>query len=228
MTPGQSDRGPSDRGLSDRGPGDQRQLWDKRYAAEDYVFGIQPNAFLRAQTPRLRPGMTALALADGEGRNGVWLAEQGLAVTSVDLSAAGMAKASRLALERHVDLVTVCADLLEWEWPLSAFDLVAEIFLQVPEADRRLIHRWIRQALRPGGLVVIEAFHKRGVGRGGPSDPDLLYDAAGLREQFDGFEIIDLREETVRLDEGDRHQGDAEVVRLVARRPLTGPANTTG
>jgi SAM-dependent methyltransferase len=168
--------------------------------------------------------MAALALADGEGRNGVWLAEQGLAVTSVDLSAVGMAKASRLARERHVDLVTICADVLEWEWPLSAFDLVAEIFLQVPEADRRLIHRRIRRALRPGGLVVIEAFHKRGVGRGGPSDPDLLYDAAGLREQFDGFEIFELREETVRLDEGHRHQGNAEVVRLVARRPPTDPA----
>ncbi|HWK47699.1 MAG TPA: class I SAM-dependent methyltransferase [Stellaceae bacterium] len=195
-----------------------RARWDAWFAGDDYLFGTAPNAYLRAQAPLLRRGMTALAVADGEGRNGVWLASQGLAVTSIDLSAVGVEKARRLARERDVALTAHCADVLTWDWPVDAVDVVAEIFLQIPSAERRTVHSRIRRALKPGGIVILEAFHKRGLGRTGPRDADLLYDAAGLADDFAGLDILELLEGTVRLDEGERHQGLAEVVRLVARR----------
>lgn len=196
-----------------------RARWDAWYAGETYLFGTAPNAYLRAQSPLLRPGMTALAVADGEGRNGCWLAAQGLAVSSVELSPVGVEKARRLAQRQDVALTAHCADMLAWDWPVETVDVAIEIFLQIPSVDRQIVHRRIRRALKPGGIVIIEAFHKTGLGRTGPRDSDLLYDAAGLADDFASFDIMELLEGTVRLDEGKRHQGPAQVVRLVARRP---------
>ena len=195
--------------------------WDARYGEMPGMFGTQPNVFLREQAHRLRPGVAALALGDGEGRNGVWLAEQGLAVTALDWSATGMAQAAALGAERGVALDCVVADASSWDWPESAYDVVAWIFVHLPPADRAAVAAGIRRALRPGGLLILECFSPAQEGRrsGGPREPALLFTRGVVEECFAGFEVLALLEGAVLLDEGPKHQGLAEVVRAVLRSP---------
>jgi len=194
--------------------------WDERYAGGDFQFGEAPNLFLLSQAHRLRPGMRALAVGDGEGRNGVWLAAQDLVTTSVDWSAVGLAKARALAERRGVALLTVTADLTRWHWPPAAFDVIAWIFVHLPPADRAIACAGALRALAPGGLLLLECFTPAQEGRrsGGPKDPALLWSRRLVEEHFAGLEVLELLEGTVRLDEGPRHQGLAEVVRAVLRR----------
>lgn len=194
--------------------------WDERYGSGDFQFGDAPNRYLESLRARLTPGMTALALGDGEGRNGVWLAQQGLAVTSLDWSPVGMAKAARLAEARQVPLATVVADAAAWDYPAAQFDLVAWIYLHLPPADRAAAARGVLQSLKPGGLLALECFTPAQQGRrsGGPKQPDLLWSRAIVEDLFGTLEVLDLLEGTISLDEGPRHQGPAEVVRALLRR----------
>lgn len=195
--------------------------WDERYDRADFAYGTEPNAFLVGQRWRLERGMAVLAVADGEGRNGVWLAQQGMKVTSVDGSAVGLRKALGLALTRGVILRTICADLVDWDWPQGTYDAVASVFLHLPPEHRAAVHRAMLAAVRPGGLVLMEAFAPAQLAHasGGPRDAAMLYDAALLRADFAGAEILELQETETDLDEGPLHQGKAATVRLVARRP---------
>ncbi|MFT8243611.1 SAM-dependent methyltransferase [Roseomonas sp. BN140053] len=195
--------------------------WDARYAGGGFTFGEAPNLYLESLAPRLRPGMRALALGDGEGRNGVWLAGQGLEVTSLDWSATGLRKAAALAERRGVALRAEVADLTAWNWPVGAFDLVAWIFVHLPPADRETVAARAAATLAPGGLLAIEGFSPAQEGRrsGGPREPSLLWTGAEARRLFAGLELLECLEGTVRLDEGPRHQGEAEVVRALFRRP---------
>jgi SAM-dependent methyltransferase len=195
--------------------------WDERYAGGDFQFGEAPNLFLLSQAHRLRPGMHALAVGDGEGRNGVWLAERGLDATAVDWSAVGLAKARALAERRGVALATVTADLTRWDWPEARFDVIAWIFVHLPPEDRALACEGALRALAPGGLLILECFTPAQKGRrsGGPKDPALLWSRALVERHFAGLEVLELLEGTVALDEGPRHQGPAEIVRAVLRRP---------
>lgn len=194
--------------------------WDERYTGGDFQFGEAPNLFLVEQAHRLRRGMRALAVGDGEGRNGVWLAEQGLDATSVDWSAVGMKKAAALAARRGVPLATEVADLTRWTWPDGRYDLIAWIFVHLPPEDRAIAAAGALRALAPGGLLVMECFTPAQEGRrsGGPKDPALLWSRALVEQHFAGLEVLELLEGAVRLDEGPRHQGLAEVVRAVLRR----------
>jgi hypothetical protein len=196
--------------------------WNQRFGADHYLYGTEPNAYLRSQGWRFDPGAEALVLADGEGRNGVWLATQGLKVLSVDQSSVGLAKAERLAAERGTAIRTETADLARWGWPVASFDLAVLIFAHFPSAIRPTIHRHAAAALRPGGLLLLEAFRPAQIGRtsGGPKDTDLLYTPAALAADVAGMEILELLEGTVSLDEGALHRGEGEVVRLLARRPV--------
>jgi len=195
--------------------------WDERYAGGGFQFGDAPNEYLVAQARRFRPGMAALGVGDGEGRNGVWLACQGLEVTSLDWSAVGMGKARELAAARGVALETVVADAAGWDWPAARFDLIAWIYLHLPPADRAVAAAGCRRALKPGGLLVLEGFSPAQHGRrsGGPKLPELLWTREIVEREFAGLEVLELTEGAVRLDEGLRHQGLAEVVRGVLRQP---------
>lgn len=195
--------------------------WNARYAETPGMFGSAPNVFLTEQAQRLRPGMRALALGDGEGRNGVWLAGQGCVVTALDWSATGMARAAELAAARGVALECVVADATAWDWPAAEFDLVAWIFVHLPPTDRAAVAAGVRRALRPGGLLLLECFSPAQEGRrsGGPRLPELLFTRAIIEQAFAGFEVLALLEGAVCLDEGPRHQGLAEVVRAVLRAP---------
>ena len=197
--------------------------WDRQYAEEGYIFGTVPNVFLAAEAHRFKPRGRILVPGDGEGRNGVWLAGQGFAVTSVEASPVGVSKARALAAARGVQLDIQNVNLDIWDWPLEVFDGVAAIFVHFEPHARRIMHRRMLAALKPGGLLLLEAFtpkhveNRKAGSRGGPP-PEMLYTADLLRDDLSGADIELLREEEVMLDEGSRHQGRAQVVRLVARR----------
>lgn len=196
-------------------------FWDEKYAGRDYAYGTEPNAFLVSQRHRLERGMEVLAVADGEGRNGVWLAQQGLRVTTVDGSAVAVQKALKLALDRRVNIRAQVADLTDWIWPVAVFDAVAAIYIHFPPDLRRSMHHAMYAALKPGGLLLMEVFHPDQLGRGsgGPPAREMLYDAATLAEDFKGMDILLLEEVETDLEEGRLHRGPASVTRLVARRP---------
>lgn len=193
--------------------------WNARFAGEDYLFGTEPNAFLRAETSRLHPGWSALVLADGEGRNGVWLARHGLAVTSVDFSPVGIAKAQQLAARFRVAIETIHADLVHWEWPREKFDLVVGIFMQVfAPPERARIFQRMKQALKPGGLLLLQGYRPEQIayGTGGPSTPENLYTEILLREAFSDLTILHLQSHDDVIHEGSGHDGMSALIDLVA------------
>jgi SAM-dependent methyltransferase len=192
--------------------------WEKRYAAPDYLYGTEPNAFLKAQAGLLPKTGKALAVADGEGRNGIWLAEQALDVLSVDFSPAAQAKAKALAARRGVAVRFVLADVTAWDWPTAEFDVVAVIFIQFcAPPERRRIFAGIRQALKPGGLLLLQGYRPEQVAynTGGPSEVENLYTEDMLREEFGGFAKLDVKAHDSVVSEGSRHSGMAAIVDLV-------------
>lgn len=204
------------------GAEDPAAFWDARYGGSDYWYGTEPNAWLVAQAHRLPPGGRVLAVADGEGRNGVWLARQGFAVTSVDIAPRGLAKARALAERHGVALHLVEADLRRWDWPVAAFDGVVAIFAHFPREVRPILHRRMLEALVPGGLLLIEAYspYQHLYRTGGPQDLDMLYSAFRLERDLEGAEFLLLEETEAELAEGVGHRGRSALVRCIARRPV--------
>jgi len=196
-------------------------FWNTRYAESGYAYGTEPNAFLVSQQKYLMPGGKALAVADGEGRNGVWLAQQGLDVLSVDASEVGLSKTRELAADRGVQIRTEKVELSTWAWSEQTFDIVAAIYIHFPPEVRARLHHRMFEALKPGGILILEAFTPAQLNykSGGPPVLEMLYTADMLRIDFAGGEILLLEETTTELAEGKYHHGPAAVVRLVLRRP---------
>lgn len=197
-------------------------LWNNRFAGETYVFGEEPNAFLARQQARLPRSGRALAVADGEGRNGVWLAQQGLSVHSVDGSSVAQEKASRLAAARGVTLELELADLSDWSWPEATYDVVAAIFIQFAGPElRAAMFAGMKRSLKPGGLLLIEGYRPEQIayGTGGPRVVENLYTEAMLAEAFAEFEILELAAYDADIQEGPGHSGMSALVDLVARKP---------
>ena len=195
--------------------------WQQRFAAPGYLFGTAPNAFLQAQAHLLRPGQSALAIADGEGRNGVFLAEQGLDVLSVDFSPAALEKARALAQQRGVTLRVEQADMKAWTWPAAAFDVVAAIFIQfTAPPERAKMFAGIKRTLKPGGLLLMQGYGLKQLDykTGGPSDPTQLYTRELLQDAFGDFSSLDIREYDSVIQEGSRHAGMSALIDLVARK----------
>jgi SAM-dependent methyltransferase len=197
-------------------------MWNQRYQGEELLFGEAPNEYLQAQQARLPPAGRALCVADGEGRNSVWLAGQGLQVDAFDIAEAGVAKARRLAARRGVKVRFAVADCDAVSWPDSQYDLVVAIFVQFadPAMRRRLFSNMVR-VLRPGGLFVLQGYTPRQLQyrTGGPQRIDHLYTEELLREAFSALEILELREYEAVLHEGHQHTGMSGLIGLVARRP---------
>src|SRR5262249_36997604 len=193
--------------------------WDARYAEPGWAFGTEPNDFLREHAHHLPRGRV-LCLAEGEGRNAVWLATRGYEVTGVDRSAAGLEKARALARERGVTLTTVCADLDVFPIEPGHWQGIVSIFAHVPRALRRRVHAAAVEGLAPGGVLLLEAYRPEQIGRGtgGPSDDDRMLDLARLREELGALEWLLAREADRDVVEGRCHTGPASVVQLVARR----------
>lgn len=196
-------------------------IWNDRFSGQDYLFGIEPNAFLRSQQDRLKPGMNCLAVADGEGRNGVWLAEQGLDVLSVDSSPVGLEKARKLAQQRGVMMQFEEADLAGWNWGEARFDVVAAIFIQfAPPGLRETMFEQIKRCIKPGGMLLLQGYTPRQLEyrTGGPSQAENLYTEAMLRTAFGDMEILQLNEHDAVIHEGAGHDGMSALIDLVARK----------
>jgi 2-polyprenyl-3-methyl-5-hydroxy-6-metoxy-1,4-benzoquinol methylase len=204
--------------------GHSAKFWDDRYSESGYAFGTAPNQFLTAQHQRLKPGMKTLVIGDGEGRNGVWLASQGLDVLSVDLSPVGLEKTQALAAQHQVSLQTECADLTTWNWAKATYDLVVSIYVHFAPDARQQVHRSMLNSLKPSGLIILEGFnpdqiqYQRDYNSGGPNNPAMLYDPEMLRQDFVAGEILELTETITELHEGQYHDGKASVVRLVLKK----------
>ncbi len=194
-----------------------KEFWEERYGEQGYAYGTIANGFLMSQQYRFSAGMKALAVGDGEGRNGVWLAEQGLEVLSVDYSVTGMEKARQLAASRNVRLTTECVDLTQWQWPVNEYDLVVAIFIHFSSEQRPQLHRKMLAALKPGGLIIMEAYDKGQLNykTGGPPVEDMLYNEAILREDFAAGELLHAEHAIVELHEGKYHNGMSSVLRWV-------------
>jgi SAM-dependent methyltransferase len=194
-------------------------FWDERYAAHPAAYGDEPNAFLASVADRLAPESEVVCLAEGQGRNALWLAGRGHRVTMVDASAVATAQARARAVAEGLSVTIVQADLAEWRPP--ACDAVVSIFAHLPPPVRQVSHAAAWDALRPGGLLLLEAFTPAQLARdtGGPRNPALLYTPALLRGDFPDAEVLLLAEQVVPVHEGPFHSGPADVVRLVARKP---------
>ncbi len=196
--------------------------WNERLSGNDYFYGTSPNTFLVSQAHRLSAGMKVLALADGEGRNGVWLAEQGMDVLSVDAAESGLAKARALAAARGVTITTEQADLATWDFGKERFDAIAAIFIQFAGAAlRERIFKAMVESLKPGGLLILQGYRTEQLsyGTGGPPVAENLYTADLLRESFADLELLHLEAHDSLIEEGQGHRGLSALIDLVARKP---------
>jgi protein-L-isoaspartate O-methyltransferase len=196
--------------------------WNARYSEQGFAYGDQPNGFLVAAHHHLPPRSRILVPGDGEGRNGVWLAEQGHHVTTIDMSEAGCSKARQLAAARGVNIDVMCADLSTWDWPVKHFNAVVSIFLHLPSALRPTIHARMSEALVEGGMLLIEAYTPANLAHraknpniGGPGDVSMLYSLNLLARDFAPLAMITGEERETDLDEGRYHVGRGAVVRAV-------------
>ncbi len=197
------------------------ERWEGRFAVPEYIFGTAPNGFLAAQRHLLPPRGKALAFADGEGRNGVWLAEQGLDVLSLDWSPNAQKKARALAASRGVVIRTELADVADWTFPDSEFDVIAVIFTQFATPDERAVQfAGLRNALKPGGLLLMQGYRPEQLayGTGGPKQADHMYTRALLDSAFAGFAELHIHEHDSEMAEGTAHGGMSALIDLVGRK----------
>ncbi len=198
----------------------EHERWEAQFRAPGYAFGKSPNAFLQAQAHRLRAGGKALSVADGEGRNGVWLAEQGLDVLTIDFSATALGKARALARERGVRISTEVADINRWRWPKEAYDVIAAIFIHLGAAEQTEFFRNLDAALKPGGLLLMQNYRPEQLNysTGGPPDAERTYTRAILQAAFGDFSQLDIREHDSVLNEGTAHVGMSALIDLVGKK----------
>jgi SAM-dependent methyltransferase len=202
------------------------QTWNVRYAGDDFHFGEEPNAFVRAQARRVRPDQSALCVADGEGRNSVFLAEQGMEVTAFDFAPNAVAKAKGLAVRRGVHVDHRLADIFSWDWTSTNYDALVAIFIQflAPE-DRERVFAGMKSAVRPGGLMLLEGYRPEQVdyGTGGPPRRENMYTREWLEHQFSDWKILELNAYDAVIHEGHGHSGRSALIDLVARKPSAAP-----
>jgi len=206
---------------SENSSNSEYERWEKRFSVPHYVFGTEPNVFLKSQAAALPKSGTALAIADGEGRNGVWLAEHGLDVLSIDWSPTALAKAQALAKRRGVALRTARIDVVQWQWPEAQFDVVMAIFVQFLTPDeRRRAFAGMRNALKSGGLLLIERYRPEQLNykTGGPSQVENLYTRALLQAEFGDLSELQITEHDSMTSEGTGHVGMAALIDLVGRK----------
>jgi SAM-dependent methyltransferase len=193
--------------------------WDDRYAADGWAFGTEPNDFLRQEARRIPPGRV-LCLGEGEGRNAVFLAEQGYEVVGVDQSQVGMDKAQALAQERGVFIETVVSSIEDFDLTEGEWQGIISVFFHLPPELRKKVHTAVVHGLAPGGILIFEAFTPKQLeyDTGGPPHRDRLISLSDLKEEFEGLELLLAKETEREVHEGRMHTGMSSVVQLVGRR----------
>lgn len=197
------------------------EQWNSRYASTEYIYGEEPNQFFRSALAGLKPGAILLP-GEGEGRNGVFAAGLGWKVTAFDISEEGSKKAQILAAKKSVAIDYRVSSFSEIEFTAESFDCIALIFVHMHYAGRKEYTDKLISYLKPGGTLILEAFSKNQIGNdsGGPKDINMLFTKEELKADFAHLDIIELAEAKTDLSEGTFHRGSADVVRLLARKPL--------
>ena len=202
---------------------DATQFWNERFDKKEFIFGIEPNEYLVVQASQyLKPKSSVLCIADGEGRNGVWLAKQGMQVTGFDVSDIALAKANQFAADNNVNIQYSLCDTDSFDWQANAYDAVAAIFIQFADPEMRArIFRQVHQTLKPGGLFILQGYTPKQLEckTGGPSLIEHLYTEEMIRELSQGFEVLDLQCYEKELSEGARHTGMSALLGMVAKKP---------
>lgn len=193
-------------------------MWNERYAHKEYVYGRQPNEFLKNFIDNYSPG-TILLPAEGEGRNAVYAARKGWKVTAIDYSIEGQKKALEWAEQNEVKINYEVADLNEW-YTNQQFDTIALIYAHFTPHKREMIHHKLINNLKPGGTIILEAFSKKQIefDSGGPKDPNMLYSIDILKSDFRDLQVEFLQERLIELNEGRFHLGEASIIRMIAKK----------
>lgn len=201
-----------------------KEFWNQRYGAKEYAYGVEPNLFLKEELERIKPGK-ALFPAEGEGRNAVFAAKLGWEVFAFDISESGKLKAEKLAGLEGVSLDYQVGTLEEMNYEKESFDLIVLIFAHFPKPIRSLIHAGLLELLKPGGLVILEGFSKAHLAfstanpkAGGPKEISMLFSREELMEDFASLQEISLDEIEVFLSEGEFHQGQSSVIRMIGQK----------
>ena len=200
------------------------ERWNGRYAAPGFLFGEAPNAYLASKEADMPAHGRALSVADGEGRNSVWLAEGGLAVDALDFSPVAVAKARRLAAARGVKVNFAVANVVALDWPVATYDVIAAIFIQFATPDERArLFAWFKRALKPGGILILQGYRVEQLGyrTGGPPEIDHLYTPTMVREAFADCEILELAAYDAEIHEGSGHSGMSALLGATVRKPAT-------
>ncbi len=192
-------------------------LWDQRYSQDTYAYGRQPNEFLVSQIHRLPKGKV-LSLAEGQGRNAIYLAELGYQVTAVDSSAVAMRHTGEFAQQAGVSVATITADLADFSIEKNQWDVILSIYCHLPSILRKKIHRQVIQGLHPGGIFLLESFTPQQIEHqtGGPKNVDMLPSLAILQDELAGLHFLHGQELERDVQEGLHHTGIAAVVQVLA------------
>ena len=197
------------------------QFWDERYLTDEYVYGKEANAFFSAQLDGAGPGLMLLP-GEGEGRNAVYASRKGWVVDAFDQSSVGQTKALALASELGTEISYRVCRIEDFSFKQNHYDVVGLLFFHADPADRMFLHRKVFESLKPGGFLILEAFHKDQLKNdtGGPRSPEMMFDEETLSSDFASFEIRLLEKQDIVLNEGPFHQGAASVIRFVGKKPL--------
>lgn len=201
---------------------DATQFWNERFDKQEFIFGKEPNEYLVEQASRyLNPRSSVLCIADGEGRNGVWLAKQGMRVTGFDVSDIALAKANQFAKENQVNIQYSLCDTDGFDWQANSYDAVIGIFIQFADPKMRArIFKQVHETLKPGGLFILQGYTPKQLEyrTGGPSLIEHLYTEEMIRELSQGLEILNMQCYEKELSEGARHTGMSALLGMVAKK----------
>ncbi|MDB4303160.1 class I SAM-dependent methyltransferase [Desulfosarcina sp.] len=202
-----------------------KEFWDSRYSEKEYAYGIEPNEFFKKTLAKLQLKGNILFPAEGEGRNAVFAAKMGLQVNAFDLSEEGKKKANQLAKSNNVKINYSVGELSEQAYEENSFATIVLIFAHFPPPLRLKMHQQLSKLLKPNGIIIIEGFsknqmkfHETNPLAGGPRNMDMLFSKEEIKNDFPGFEILQLKEEVVELNEGNYHKGKSSVIQFVGRK----------
>ncbi len=206
-----------------KGFANPRETWDARFSNDEYIFGKEPNVWLAQHANLFKPGMRVLAVADGEGRNSVWMAQKGLQVDAFDISPVGIAKAKKLAQQQGVEVNFSVHGVEDYPWTTGDYDAVVAIFIQFADPETRAtLFKRMKSALKPDGVILLQGYTPKQLEykTGGPPNLSHLYTEELLQDAFGDLDVLELTSYEQVLTEGTQHHGQSALIGLVARRPF--------
>jgi cyclopropane fatty-acyl-phospholipid synthase-like methyltransferase len=206
-----------------KGFANPRETWDARFSSDEYIFGTEPNVWLAQHADLFKPGMRVLAVADGEGRNSVWMAKQGLQVDAFDISPVGIEKAKKLARQQGVEVNFSIHGVEDYPWSTGDYDAVVAIFIQFADPETRsTLFKRMKSALKPDGVILLQGYTPKQLDykTGGPPNLSHLYTEDLLQEAFGDLDISELLAYEQVLTEGTQHHGQSALIGMVARKPF--------